>query len=85
MIGRRLHLKPRTRWPRFIIKDASLPLTIQLEMYSPFIALDEFNSGLPATVLSFTIKNTGTEKYTVTLLGWLENKTGLHTAQEDTP
>jgi len=61
-------------------KDAGLPLEIQLQLYSPFIALDEYNSGLPATVLSFSIKNTGTETYAVTLLGWLENKTSIRSA-----
>jgi len=64
-------------------KDAALPVEIKLEIYSPFIALDEFNSGLPATVLSFNIKNTGTEKCMVSILGWLENKTAIHSAKED--
>ncbi|MEO5592719.1 MAG: GH116 family glycosyl-hydrolase [Chitinophagaceae bacterium] len=64
-------------------RDAQLPLEIKLEMYSPFIALDEFNSGLPATVLSFSIKNTGTEICHVTILGWLENKAAIHSAKED--
>jgi len=61
-------------------KDAKMPVALKLEIYSPFIALDEFNSGLPATILSFTIKNTGTEKCAVAIIGWLENKTGIHSA-----
>ena len=61
-------------------KDAKLALELTLEMYSPFIPLDEFNSGLPATILSFTVKNTGAEKCKVMLLGWLENKTAIRSA-----
>ncbi len=63
-------------------KDAALPVSVQLQIYSPFIALDEYNSGLPATILSFTIKNTGKEQCNVSIIGWLENKTAIHTAKE---
>ncbi|MEO5682556.1 MAG: GH116 family glycosyl-hydrolase [Chitinophagaceae bacterium] len=64
-------------------RDASLALAITLDIYSPFIALDEFNSGLPATVLSFNIQNNSTEKCTVSIVGWLENKTAIRSAKEN--
>ena len=64
-------------------KDKQLPIEIKLEGYSPFIALDEFNSGLPATILSFNIKNISSKKVQVSLLGWLENKSAIYSAKED--
>jgi non-lysosomal glucosylceramidase len=60
--------------------DAHLPVTISLQVYSPFIALDEHNSGLPATIFSFHVHNTSSSDVKVSMLGWLENKAGLYTA-----
>lgn len=60
--------------------DPKIPVTISLEAYSPFIALDEHNSGLPATILSFTVHNTSSSEVKVSLLGWLENKVCIYTA-----
>ncbi|KAA6324142.1 hypothetical protein EZS27_026494 [termite gut metagenome] len=58
--------------------DKSLPVEITLHAYSPFIPLDEDDSGLPATILSFSFRNTGNTAMKVSTLGWLENKTGIH-------
>ena len=60
--------------------DPALPVAISLEAYSPFIALDEHNSGLPATIFSFHVDNTSSSEVKVTLLGWLENKACIYTA-----
>jgi non-lysosomal glucosylceramidase len=62
--------------------DKALPVEISAEVHSPFIALDEKNSGLPATIYTFTVKNKSTQPVTVTILGWLENKVCLRTAKE---
>ncbi|MDR1223969.1 MAG: hypothetical protein LBL07_13990 [Tannerella sp.] len=62
--------------------DKSLPVEITLRAFSPFIPLNEDDSGLPATILSFTFKNTGTDAVKVTVAGWLENKTGISSANE---
>lgn len=53
--------------------DATCPVTVKLEAYSPFIPLNEDDSGLPATVMEFTVKNTSSEAVEVELAGWLEN------------
>ena len=37
--------------------DHRLGLDITADVYSPFIPLDEKNSGLPCTIYSFSIKN----------------------------
>jgi uncharacterized protein (DUF608 family) len=62
--------------------DKSLPVEITLRAYSPFIPLNEDDSGLPATILSFTFKNTGTSPVKISVTGWLENKIGIHSALE---
>ncbi len=60
--------------------DRKLLLELTLQAYSPFIPLDEDESGLPATILSFNVKNTGTVPMKVILLGYLENKTSIRSA-----
>jgi uncharacterized protein (DUF608 family) len=62
--------------------DVKLPVEVVLHVYSPFIPLNEDDSGLPATVLSFSFRNTGNVAVNVTLSGWLENKTGIKSATE---
>lgn len=62
-------------------RDADAPVSVSLEAYSPFTPLEVDDSSLPATVMSFTIKNTGTEKIDCEIAGWIENAVGLYTAQ----
>jgi len=54
-------------------EDGSLPVTVELEAFSPFIPLDAADSALPATVLRYTVTNTSHAAVEVTLAGWLEN------------
>jgi non-lysosomal glucosylceramidase len=49
------------------------PLEIDLEVFSPFIPLQARESAWPATVLQFTVRNTGEEPVRVALVGWLQN------------
>ncbi len=62
--------------------DRSMPLEVVLHAYSPFIPLDADDSGLPATVLSFSVVNKGQQDARVSVLGYLENKAGLRMAPE---
>jgi uncharacterized protein (DUF608 family) len=64
--------------------DKALSLDITLRAYSPFIPLNEEDSGLPATILSFSFKNRGTATVNVAVAGWLENKTGIRYVDEAT-
>ena len=54
-------------------EDGSLPVTVELEAFSPFIPLDAADSSLPATVLRYTVSNTSRTSVEITLAGWLEN------------
>lgn len=60
--------------------DPALPVEIVLEAFSPFIPLNEDDSGLPVTILSYKIINKGTTPVTATILGWLENKAAIYSA-----
>lgn len=54
-------------------KSNDLPVEVQLEAFSPFIPCELDKSSNPATILSYKIKNTTSEKVKVSLAGWLEN------------
>ncbi len=54
-------------------RDNGLGIQVTLEAFSPFIPLNLDDSSLPATIMSFTLRNTGKEPMDVTLAGWLEN------------
>ena len=53
--------------------DPSCPVDVKLEAYSPFIPLNADDSGLPATVMEFSVTNTSNDTLEVELAGWLEN------------
>ncbi len=58
---------------RVTYHDGDLPVDVTLEAFSPFIPLNVADSSLPATVLSFEVKNTSQSPAEVSLCGWLEN------------
>ncbi len=60
--------------------DRNLPLELTLHAYSPFIPLDASDSALPATIMSFSARNTGSGPMTVRITGYLENKCGIRSA-----
>ena len=61
--------------------DASAPVAVKLEAFSPFIPLNADDSGLPATVFHFTVTNRSAETATVTLAGWLQNAASFYSAK----
>lgn len=50
-----------------------LPLRVTLEGIAPFVPLDTAASGIPATFLRITVKNTGGQPVVGDVLGWLQN------------
>ena len=61
--------------------DASLPVAVELEAFSPFIPLNTDDSSLPATVFQFTVRNTSATPVEATLTGELENGACLYHRQ----
>jgi non-lysosomal glucosylceramidase len=59
--------------------DASVPVEVALEAFSPFIPLNVADSALPAAVLRYSVKNVAHADAEVTLAGWLENAVCRHT------
>ncbi|TKG93645.1 hypothetical protein EYV94_15470 [Puteibacter caeruleilacunae] len=57
-------------------KDPTLPVDASLVAYSPFIPTDADNSGLPVTVLEYTVTNNQEKEVTVEITGWLQNMAG---------
>jgi len=63
-------------------EDKDLPVSVKLEAFSPFIPLNADDSGLPAVMMQFTVKNRSQQAADVTLAGWLENGVCLHSSKE---
>jgi len=57
--------------------DKNLPVEIEAEVFTPFIPLNVDDSGLPLTLYRFRLKNISDKKIKVSIIGWLENKTGI--------
>jgi non-lysosomal glucosylceramidase len=61
--------------------DPTFPVSVALEAFSPFIPLNVDDSSLPATVMEFTLKNTGAAEVEAEFGGWLENAICLDSSQ----
>ncbi|MHC4743800.1 MAG: GH116 family glycosyl-hydrolase, partial [Planctomycetota bacterium] len=59
--------------------DENMPVTVELEAFSPFIPLDLENSICPATILNYKLTNTINRPVEAELLGRLENAVCLQT------
>ncbi|HRR86462.1 MAG TPA: GH116 family glycosyl hydrolase [Phycisphaerae bacterium] len=62
-------------------RDVDVPVVVNLEAFSPFVPLNEDDSGLPATVLRYTVRNIGDSPVEVELGGWLQNGVCLASGQ----
>ena len=54
-------------------KNAAIPVRTNLEVFSPFIPLNAEDSGKPAVIFNFTLKNTSDSPVTASLAGGLQN------------
>ncbi len=61
---------------RIDFRDAHVPVKVSLEAFSPFIPHDADNSGLPAAILRYRVRNTQATEATVSIAWSIENMTG---------
>lgn len=61
--------------------DKNVPIDVRLKAYSPFIPTNAEDSGLPVTVLEYTVTNTSDEDVSIELMGWLQNMSCYQTAK----
>jgi len=54
-------------------KDKEFPLAVEAEFFSPWVPLNTRDSGNPAAILRYTVKNTSDKTVEATIGGWLEN------------
>lgn len=66
-------IRYRGEYPIGRVEYRAADVEITLEAFSPFIPLNTDDSSLPATVMQFKVKNTGTAAVEATLAGSLEN------------
>ncbi len=64
-------------------KEKGFPLEVSLKAFSPFIPTNPEESGLPAIVMEYTIKNNGKEAVEAELFGWLQNTANYFTAKSN--
>ena len=64
-------------------RDADLPVSVQMEAFSPFIPLNADDSSLPATILQFTLRNTSGSPVTGALCGKLDNPVCLYRRESE--
>jgi uncharacterized protein (DUF608 family) len=59
------------------LSDSQIPLAVTLEAFNPFIPLEPEDSGIPASVLRFKVKNTGGSPARITIAGSILNPIGF--------
>ena len=57
-------------------RDPALPIEVSLEAFSPMIPLNAKDSGLPAILFQFTVRNPGEQALEVSLAATLQNAVG---------
>ncbi|MCD6385295.1 hypothetical protein J7M23_05915 [Candidatus Sumerlaeota bacterium] len=61
---------------RILFLDEELPLSVELEAFSPLIPLDTKNSALPCIIFRFSLKNRSAKYLICSLLGTMQNAVG---------
>ena len=57
-------------------EDDSLPVSVELEAYTPLIPLNPQDSGIPCAILTYSVTNTSTQSLNLTLVGSIANPVG---------
>ncbi|MFF0339789.1 GH116 family glycosyl-hydrolase [Kribbella sp. NPDC004875] len=61
---------------RLELRDADVPVSVDLEAFNPFVPTDVAASSWPVAVLRFAVTNRGSEELTVSVAGALQNFIG---------
>lgn len=61
--------------------DADIPVSVKLESFTPFMPTDHENSGFPAVVMQYHIKNESKETLELEIMGWLQNMANYFTSK----
>jgi len=61
---------------RVELSDSRIPLAVALEAFNPFVPLDPENSGIPAVVIRFRVRNLGPSPARITVAGSILNPVG---------
>ncbi|WP_125776074.1 GH116 family glycosyl-hydrolase [Antribacter gilvus] len=74
----------RGRYPMLELDfvDADLPVEVSLTAFTPFVPLDEDDSGIPCAVLRYTVHNPGADVVRVALAGSLANPVGAEAGRD---
>ncbi|XID93912.1 GH116 family glycosyl-hydrolase [Paenibacillaceae bacterium WGS1546] len=59
------------------LKDSEMPVSVQMEAFTPFIPLNSKDSGLPSAIVRYKVKNSTDKKVDVTVVGTLPNASGF--------
>lgn len=61
---------------RIDFEDASLPLAVSLEAYTPLLPLNPEDSGIPCAILTYSLRNESADPVELTLVGTVTNPVG---------
>lgn len=69
-----------TQYPyfRYAFEKEGLPLEVKLEAMTPFIPLDEINSGIPGFKMTYAVTNNAKENANVSVCGTMYNFIGMY-------
>lgn len=59
------------------LKDSEMPVSVEMEAFTPFIPLNSKDSGLPSAIVRYKVKNSTDKKVDVTVVGTLPNASGF--------
>jgi len=63
------------------LEEASMPVSVTLKTFNPFVPADPESSGIPIAVIRYVVRNKTSEKLTVSVAGSLDNFVGMDGTQ----
>lgn len=60
------------------LKDSKIPVEVQMEAFTPFIPLNADDSGIPAAIIKYRVKNPTNKPVDVSVVGTLANVVGFN-------